>query len=295
MIKKIKIILSKLKHQIKNIFLPPIPPKFLIIGAQKAGTVAMIKTLNNTSYFSGPFKELGYFTKKSLYSKGKNYYHNQFKGLDPNTIIFDKDPTYLYSKDAPKRIYDYNKNMKFLVMLRHPIERAYSGWAHYKKYFEETNGYSKKLLLKRANIYNELTDPYFEKLLGGRPYDTFEYMANQDLMQISNGGDAFNVMGIIHRSVYLWQINRYLKYFDKDQFLFVFSDDFKSNAQNEMDRLSEFIGLNDTKINVINQISHSGHYASTQIDKKLNNKLKAFFKPHNEALFELIGQRNEHW
>lgn len=48
--------------------------------------------------------------------------------------ILDASTAYLYSQDAPEKVYDYNPRAKILVILRNPIERAYSHYTMAMKY-----------------------------------------------------------------------------------------------------------------------------------------------------------------
>ncbi|MGB7755383.1 MAG: hypothetical protein WBL23_04905, partial [Salinisphaera sp.] len=44
-------------------------------------------------------------------------------------IVFgEATPIYMYWHDAPRRMWEYNPNMKLIVVLRNPIDRAFSHW-----------------------------------------------------------------------------------------------------------------------------------------------------------------------
>ncbi|MDA3953962.1 MAG: sulfotransferase, partial [Bacteroidales bacterium] len=98
----------------------------LIIGAGRSGTTTLYEhlKLHSDICFSN-IKEVPYFSIPDIYKRGESYYHSFFK---PNKqkIIASSDTYLLIDKDAPKRIFDYNPNMKIIIMLREPVARAYS-------------------------------------------------------------------------------------------------------------------------------------------------------------------------
>ena len=55
----------------------------------------------------------------------KNY-EKSFKTT--KTIVGEKTPSYCYLKYAIDRIYNYDKNMKLIIILREPISRAFSAY-----------------------------------------------------------------------------------------------------------------------------------------------------------------------
>ncbi len=109
-----------------------IKPNLFVIGAPKCGTTSLCHYLesHNEICFSEP-KEAKYF--HTDFNKEHRLYFNEkeylkiFKTITPKTkIIAEGTVWYLYSKNAIQNILDYNKNAKFIVMVRNPIDLAYS-------------------------------------------------------------------------------------------------------------------------------------------------------------------------
>jgi hypothetical protein len=103
-------------------------PDFLIIGASRCGTSSLHCSLASHPEISGPNiggnkKEVHFFDKK--YNLGLKWYYNLFDGEHFN---FESTPNYLYDKQCPKRICDALPDIKLIVMLRDPVDRA---WSHY--------------------------------------------------------------------------------------------------------------------------------------------------------------------
>src|SRR2546429_7073426 len=105
---------------------------FLVAGAQKSGTTALNYYLRRHPYIALPIKkELHFFDNDELFAGGNVSYeplHEMFQPARPGGIAGENTPIYLYWRPALPRIRDYNPAMKFIVILRNPIERAFSQW-----------------------------------------------------------------------------------------------------------------------------------------------------------------------
>src|SRR5215475_7771835 len=56
--------------------------------------------------------------------------HRRAAGAPPGTLRGESTPFYLYDRDAQRRIGDLIPQVKMIVILRDPVERAHSNWAH---------------------------------------------------------------------------------------------------------------------------------------------------------------------
>lgn len=99
---------------------------FIGIGAQKAATTWLFRCLEEHLDIRGALtennKELNFFNHN--YEKGYTWYHSQFEFGSWKTGEYSV--LYFYDKNVPERIYKYNPNVKLLLSLRNPIERAFS-------------------------------------------------------------------------------------------------------------------------------------------------------------------------
>ena len=103
------------------------------IGCPKSGTTTLFKILCQHSQIHTPkFKE-PFFFNNSNYQNGIDWYANTYyDDIKNEKWILDFTPSYLYSDEALFRINEYSKgkDLKFIVMLRNPVERAYSHYLH---------------------------------------------------------------------------------------------------------------------------------------------------------------------
>ncbi|SMM97651.1 Sulfotransferase [uncultured Candidatus Thioglobus sp.] len=104
-------------------------PNFFILGAPKCGTTSMDMWLASNSAIFMAKKEPHYFnTDHSDRSTPQlEKYQALFADVtDAHTIIGETSVRYLYSQDAVANILAYAPEAKFMVMLRNPIDMAYS-------------------------------------------------------------------------------------------------------------------------------------------------------------------------
>ena len=103
------------------------------IGCPKSGTTTLFKILCQHSQIHTPkFKE-PFFFNNSNYQNGIDWYANTYyDDIKNEKWVLDFTPSYLYSDKALFRISEYSKgkDLKFIVMLRNPVERAYSHYLH---------------------------------------------------------------------------------------------------------------------------------------------------------------------
>ncbi len=124
-------------------------PRFLGVGAQKSGTTWLHNMLEqHPGVFVPRRKEIMFFDVESNWEKGSEWYIEQFSDAVEGQLCGEVTPGYLwvcpkhadcdqemeFRKDAPARVRDtLGKDVKFLVLLRNPIDRAISAYMHHVK------------------------------------------------------------------------------------------------------------------------------------------------------------------
>ena len=111
---------------------------FAIVGAQKSGTTALAHFLDQhpAIAMSRP-KEAHIFDREDLDIRTiENDYLPFFKHATDEQIKGDATPIYMFWQDAVAALRDYNKELKVIVLLRDPVERAIS---HYEMERERGN------------------------------------------------------------------------------------------------------------------------------------------------------------
>ena len=266
-----------------------------IIGAQKCGTSTLFDNLvKHKNIYGGEVKEKNFFSHEDLFKNGLDYYHNMypklslFDTLPNNSYFLDASPSYLSEKDVADKIFKYNPNAKFIVMMRNPVDRAFSAWNMYRQ-MNLLSEQRKRILfddfVKGSSADREKK---FKELINLEKFPSFEEMVQDELLDFSNDSSKFP--GILSRGIYFDQIEYYFKLFDSSQFFFIFAEEFKINKTQILSDLMSFLnldqGLESKKLND----AHVRGYTQ-KLAQETREKLLLFFEPHNEKLFALINKK----
>jgi Sulfotransferase family len=161
-------------------------PNFFIVGAQKAGTTSLYFYLKKIpGVYMSPLKELFYFAPHAVQSsiadviKDKKDYLKLFKDARGYIAVGEATPIYLWDPDAPKLIHQTIPHARIIVILRDPVERAYSNYLMKMKYSGMKSSFydelmrdyrSQEKLFGRAQLYVEF-GMYYEQVK--RYFDIF--------------------------------------------------------------------------------------------------------------------------
>jgi len=106
---------------------------FVIVGAQKAGTSFLHNCLMDHPDLSMPDEELVIFENPYYSDKSLKDLEMKLSSCGSGSLKGIKRPSYLAKEEAAKLIYDYSKNTRIIMILRNPVERAYSAYFHLMK------------------------------------------------------------------------------------------------------------------------------------------------------------------
>jgi hypothetical protein len=144
-------------------------PNFLIVGASKSGTSSIYHYLKQHPeiYLSEKQKEGRYFSQMTGNFKGpgdKNIdatitrdlksYTALFDGYSNQKAIGDISPEYLYFyKSAIPLIREtIGEEVKIIIVLRNPVDRAFSGYTHFKRDGRETLSFEEGLSKEKERM-----------------------------------------------------------------------------------------------------------------------------------------------
>jgi len=239
---------------------------FLICGAQKSGTSALNKYLSyHPSICMADSKEVHYFDNEELHLNEKpNYseYHSFFSGNSSGQLVGEATPIYMYWKPAPRRIRRYNPNIKIIIVLRHPVDRAYSHW----------------------NMERDR----------GREARTFLQAIHDELLQYQHTSHPQDrVYSYLDRGFYLSQLKRLHRYFPAEQLLILKYDNFCATPLATLNVIFDFLNVARLS-NIKKEVVHGRPYAS-----KITPDERAFlFKLYSRELMgieELLGHGYRDW
>lgn len=249
-------------------------PNFLIAGAAKCGTTSLAALLAQHPEINMLPNEVHFFSKN--YEKGVEWYLNHFQ--QPKKVQGEKSPTYLYYTDCHSRIHQLLPDVKLIVMLRNPVARAYSNW---------NIRYQDRRLVKQGLGFNQANPGRPLKRLGFSDLVDYylENFVKVDVWQ--------RPLDAIHRSLYLFQVESLLKYFKKENILFLVSERFFKNEAIVLKTVCKFLNLKNLPLPEMVK-KRSGQYKKN-IPPEVPQLLQEFFTPFNQQLFQLIDDNFREW
>lgn len=257
-------------------------PSVLVIGAQKSGTSALYEYLTHHPRIYAARKEVNFF--KFHYGKGERWYRRQFPA-GPGVKV-DASPGYFYHGEVPARaaaVLPWNTIV--IALLRDPVRRAFSAWNMYRQV-------STREKYVTGFRHTQRTDPtmrFYDEYCAG-PFPNFAEAVERELAWIE--ADApIREPSLLRRGFYREQIERWLKHFPRENFLFVDSADLKREefTRQFLRRLAATLGLDPAGFDDLPfELVHARAYESV-LPPALEERLDAVFRERNRGLNELTG------
>lgn len=130
-------------------------PYFLIVGAAKSGTTSLSHYLNQhpqIEIVSNRLEHFGEYTNAMMPDLSQDEYLDLFSTIPNEKIAGEKSVSYLYSEQAAREIEQVNADMKILILLRNPIDRAYSDYWHQRRNSMESLSFADALNAEKERI-----------------------------------------------------------------------------------------------------------------------------------------------
>jgi hypothetical protein len=249
-------------------------PDFLIIGAQKCGTTSLYEYLiQHPDIYAATAKEVGYFDR--YYQKGLPWYRSQFPSafrkwyvrliLGRAFLTGEASTGYILNPHALKRISKIVPKAKLILMLRNPVDRAYSHYQHALRMKRESLSFEEAVKKEPERIRDT-----WKRMLGDENY----YNLNIALYAYLKTG------------LYIDQVRVLMSYFSKEQVLIIKNEDFDANPAAVVKRVLKFLG-----VDVQKQLDYSrrntGEYRD--MDARVRKNLIDYFRPYNQQLYQFLG------
>ncbi|MDJ0555855.1 MAG: sulfotransferase domain-containing protein [Microcoleaceae cyanobacterium MO_207.B10] len=257
-------------------------PSFIIIGAQKCGTTSLYNyMIEHPQILPASMKELHFFNWRSKLgnrqtAEGVDWYLSQFPKIDSEKdfITGEATPDYLLDPYTPHKMFKLLPNVKLIVILRNPVDRAISQYYHnrsIKKRMMEPLSFIKAIEKEPERINNEKSKLMLDENYRSLFHRKYSYL---------------------ERGLYIEQLERWMSIFARENFLILKSEDFFKNRDSTLRQVFNFLGLphhqvtNKTKYNELNS---KPFYKP--IGQKIRSDLATYFKPYNQKLEEYLGMK----
>jgi sulfotransferase family protein len=258
-------------------------PDFLLVGAAKCGTTSLFDWIcahplvARPSTSGRPRKELLFFDYN--FYRGADWYRQHFP-LERDRREFEREhgrrfltgeatASYLTGHWVPGRVRRLLPDVKLIVTLRNPVDRAYSAFQMSRRErLEECESFEQALSLEPQRLAGELerarSDPSYNPPLPP-PLGYWSYL---------------------HRSRYADHVERWLELFGQEQVLFLRFEDLVADPSSALARVYGFLGLPPHRAQALHKLNAATY---SEMSPRTRAELVEHFRPYNQRLRDLTG------
>lgn len=263
-------------------------PDFIIIGTQRGGTTSLYYYLTeHPGIIPALDKETHFFDVH--YRQGLRWYRSQFPTSlhkyfaehiqKHHFITGESSPYYMFHPLLPKRLAGAMPQVKLIVLLRNPVDRAYS---HYWLVTQEG---------KEPLPFTEAIQREEERLAGEQ----------EKLLTVENyQGLNHRRYSYLARGMYVEQLKMWMETFPQEQFLILKSEDLYERPAEIVKQTLAFLGVPGSEIHTDNKEfkqyrepgpqGYKNNEKPPRMDPDVRKYLVEYFKPHNARLYEFLGR-----
>jgi hypothetical protein len=253
-------------------------PSFLICGGQRCGTTSLYRALAAHPAILKAVLHKGVHYFDTSYRRGMAWYRGHFPlqrtadkvsdryGIPART--FESSPYYMYHPQAAARIARDLPYAKIVVLVRDPVERAYSQHAHeVARGFEQERDFGNALALEPARLHRQE-----ERLAQDPDYYSFAHQHH-----------AYRARGEYAR--YLGGMAQHV---GRERIHVVESERFFADPDPAYDEVLDFLGVPNLGRPPFER--HNARPRAADMDPAIRRELTAHYIPHDEALATWLGR-----
>lgn len=215
-------------------------PNFFIVGAAKSATTSVDRYLNeHPKIFMSPRKETHYFATDAmprefkgmgdeslnqLIVRDRSQYEGLFVDVKSQLIVGESSVYYMYYATTVTNIFSEIPDAKILIVLRNPIDRAFSAYLHLVKDEREVLEFEKSMELEQQR-----RDACYEPMW------------------------LFKELGL-----YYTQVKRYIDVFGREKVKVIFFEELEALPQKVLDEIFTFLGVEPYRVNTSVRYNPSG-------------------------------------
>ncbi len=188
---------------------------FVLAGAQKSGTTALHHFLSRHPRITmGDRQEIHFFDNDAFFVSEPDYaeLHKHYPLRAGAIIAGDCTPSYLYHQPVAERIWKYNPAIKFLVLLRNPVERAFAHWN-------------------------------MQRYRGREPLDFLDAVHEEKKRMAAAPPAEARRFAYVARGFYAAQLERLFTFFPRDQVKVIKFEEFRDKQRETLGTIFAFLGL----------------------------------------------------
>jgi hypothetical protein len=171
----------------------------------------------------------------------------------------------MFHPHAPARIREALPDVRLIVMLRNPVERAYSHYQHEFRKKRETLPFEEAVAREPERLQGQL-----ERMLENPRYNSVAHRRH----------------AYVTRGVYVDPLQHVMGLFPRDRILVLKSEDYFKEPDATLRGVLDFLGLPPRARRTYAK-SNVGRYAA--MAPRLRQQLVEHYAPHNARLYDLLG------
>lgn len=240
-------------------------PDFILIGTMRSGTTSFYEyMLRHPQIKPALIKEINFFTK--FYNRGTYWYRYLFP-IKREFLAGEASINYIWYPHAPRRIKALIPKVKLMVLVRNPVDRAYSHYQKMVRNSREKLSFEEALDMEEKRLKGEMSKMEKDESYYSLKYHWYSYIA---------------------KGKYIDQIELWKKYFPAEQIMVINSDDLKKDVHTTMNSVFEFLGISKFEDPSFKNY-HIQNYA--EMDSKTREELTELFRPYNKRLEKHLGKK----
>jgi hypothetical protein len=251
-------------------------PDFLIVGAQRCGTTSLFRGLAEHPSVVPPLMHKGvhFFDTPDAYARGVRWYRGHFplrtiadRRARGRAITGEASPYYMFHPLGAERIAAALPAARLIVLLRDPVERAFSAYKQETARGFETETFEHALELEPKRLSGEI-----ERLATDPDYYSFAHQHHAYLA----------------RGEYATQLERVFAAVGTGRVLVIFADHLFA-VRTQRDAWRRILDYLDLPAWEARRFPHANAKPSAPMQPELRRRLEAHFAGPDQRLGELIG------
>jgi len=255
-------------------------PGFIIIGAKRGGTTSLYNYLlehpSITPLFPGRQRIKGAHYYDAEFARGPRWYRSHFpltvggrqvaRPLAIPAITGEASPYYLFHPLAPQRLAREFPDVRLIVLLRDPVERAYSHYKERVRHGAEWLSFEAALDAEPARLRGEA-----ERIVREPGYRS---VAHEDHSYVAQGR-------------YLDMLPGWFELFPRERFHIVASEEFYENPDRVVTDVWSFLGLAPGQLR---SRARYNYHPAPDLAAGTRQRLQRAFDEHRRGLEQLLGR-----
>jgi hypothetical protein len=248
-------------------------PDWLCIGAQKAGTTSLYYYLiehpdvapafaEEVHFFDHHWPDVDWYRANFPLALRRSWRKLRGRG----SAVGESTPYYLFHPAVAERVRQTVPDVRLLVLLRDPVDRAYSHYQHSVRRGRETLSFEEAIDAERERLAGEE-----DRLL-------------RDPTAVS---PVHQHASYVQRGHYEEQLRVWRRHFPAEQFYVESAESFQKETRRVFAEMLAFLGLRDW---APREFPRHNAWRYPPMAESTRARLVAYYRPHNEKLYALLGR-----